>query len=276
MSSSTHRNPLFINTILLGGTAAQKMTAARTAGFDQIEILTHDVDGYDGSPEDLSRWLNELRMSLTDYQVLRDFDGAPDNLREKKRAEAISMLNIAKRIGADTVLVTASSDPACVAANIDSDLRWLATEAATRGIRIAYEGLAWSAVNFTLTAAWNCVQRLNLPNLGLVVDPFHLFVRGGSARDLDDIPMERIFILQLCDSTLDHCDDLQLVIDTARHHRLLPGQGWFPIDTILGRFKAGDYRGPVGIEVFNDQMRDCDPILTAREAMTALKRIWPR
>jgi 4-hydroxyphenylpyruvate dioxygenase len=274
MSSSTHRNPLFINTILLGGTPAQKIAAAHAAGFERIEILTHDVDGYDGSPEDLSRWLQELGMGLTDYQVLRDFDGAPDSLREKKHAEALSMLNIASRIGADTVLVTASSDPACIAANIDTDLRWLAGEAATRGLRIAYEGLAWSAINFTLNAAWNCVRRLNLPNLGLVVDPFHLFVRGGSAMDLDDIPMDRIFILQLCDSTLDHCNDLQLVIDTARHHRLLPGQGWFPIDTILERFIVGNYTGPVGIEVFNDQMRDRDPNLTAQEAMTALRRVW--
>jgi 4-hydroxyphenylpyruvate dioxygenase len=274
MSSPSRRNPLFINTILLGGTTVQKIAAARAAGFEQIEILAHDVDAFDGSPEGLARWLQEQGIGLTDYQVLRDFDGAPDNLREKKRAEALSMLDVASRIGADTVLVTASSDTACNTANIDSDLRWLAGEAATRQLRIAYEGLAWSTVNFTLAAAWHCVQRLNVSNLGIVVDPFHLFLRGGSARDLDDIPVERIFLVQLSDSDLDHCNDLQLVIDTARHHRLLPGQGWFPIDTILERLKAGGYTGPVGIEVFNDGMRDRDPNLTAREAMSALKGIW--
>ncbi len=274
MTSLSQRNPLFINTILLGGTPTEKIAAAHAAGFEQIEILTHDVEGYGASPECLGESLRELGVELTDYQVLRDFEGAPGSLREKKRAEALSMLNVASRIGADTVLVTASSDPACIAANIDDDLRWLAGEATTRGLRIAYEGLAWSTVNFTLKTAWNCVQRLNIPNLGLVVDPFHLFVRGGTARDLDNIPMDRIFILQLCDSELDHCNDLQLVIDTARHHRLLPGQGWFPIDTILERFRAGGYAGPVGIEVFNDLMRDRDPMITAQEAMLALKRIW--
>jgi 4-hydroxyphenylpyruvate dioxygenase len=274
MSSHSQRNPLFINTILLGGTPNQKIAAAHAAGFEQIEILTHDVDGYGRSPEDLGRWLQELGVGLTDYQVLRDFDGVPDDLREKKRTEALSMLDVALRIGADTVLVTASSDPACIASKIDDDLRWLAGEAATRRLRIAYEGLAWSTVNFTLAGAWNCVQRLNIPNLGLVVDPFHLFVRGGTARDLDEIPMDRIYILQLCDSDLDHCNDLQLVIDTARHRRLLPGQGWFPIDTVLERFKVGGYAGPVGIEVFNDVMRDRDPKVTAQEAMSALKRLW--
>ena len=274
MSSPSQHNPLFINTILLGGSPAQKFTAARGAGFEQIEILTHDVEGYEGSPEDMRRGLQELGLGLTDYQVLRDFDGAPDSLREKKHTEALSMLDVASRIGADTVLVTASSDPACIAANIDDDLRWLAGEASARRLRIAYEGLAWSKINFTLGAAWTCVQHLNIPNLGLVVDPFHLFVRGGTAKDLDNIPMDRIFILQLCDSDLHHCNDLQLVIDTARHRRLLPGQGWFPIETVLQRFKSGDYAGPVGIEVFNDAMRDRDPRVTAQEAMSALKRIW--
>jgi 4-hydroxyphenylpyruvate dioxygenase len=88
--------------------------------------------------------------------------------------------------------------------------------------------------------------------------------------------MDRIFILQLCDSHLDGCDDLQLVIDTARHRRLLPGQGWFPIDTILERFKAGGYLGPIGIEVFNDEMRAQDPNVIAQEAMSSLRRIWPK
>lgn len=276
MSSPSQRNPLFINTILLGGTPTQKIAAARAAGFEQIEILTDDVDAYDGSPEVLGRWLQEMGIGLTDYQVLREFDGAPENLRAKKRAEALSMLDTAAKMGADTVLTTASTDPACIAANIDDDLRWLAGEAAMRHLRIAYEGLAWSTINFTLAAAWNCVQRLNISNLGLVVDPFHLFLRGGSASDLDNIPMNRIYLVQLSDSNLDHCDDLQLVINTARHHRLLPGQGWFPIDTVLERFKAGGYAGPVGIEVFNDEMRARDPQVTAREAMLALNRVWPK
>ncbi len=51
MNSQSQRNPLFINTILLGGTPAQKFAAARGAGFEQIEILTHDVEGYEGSPK---------------------------------------------------------------------------------------------------------------------------------------------------------------------------------------------------------------------------------
>jgi 4-hydroxyphenylpyruvate dioxygenase len=269
-------NPTFINTILLGGAPEQKIEAARSAGFDQIEIWRQDVEAHEGGPEDLSGCLHKHGIGVTDYEVVRDFDGAPEILREKKRAEALSMLDTAVSIGTNTVLVTASSDPDCIADRIDEDLRWLTREAALRRLRIAYEGLAWSAVNFTLTSAWECVKRINEPNLGIVIDPFHLFVRAGDASDLDDIPMDRIFLIQLSDSSLDSCTNLQLVIDTARHSRLLPGQGRFPIHTIVERLKERGYAGPIGIEVFNDEMKAQDPQMVAREAMLALNRVWSK
>ncbi len=276
MSPLLPSNPTFINMILLGGTPEQKIEAARSAGFDQVEIWRQDVEAHSGGPHGLGSKLRENGIGVTDFQVVRDFEGAPGALREEKRRDALFMLETAERLGTDTVLVTASSDPGCIADHIDDDLRWLTREAASRGLRIAYEGLAWSSINFTLASAWACVKRVDEPNLGIVVDPFHIFIRGGDASDLDGIPMSRIYLIQLSDSDLDSCADLQLVIDTARHRRLLPGHGWFPTHTIVERLVGGGYGGPVGIEVFNDEMKARSPQLVAHEAMLALNRAWPQ
>lgn len=275
MSPLSPSNPTFINTILLGGSPEEKIEAARSAGFDQIEIWREDVEAHDGGPLHLGSKLREHGVGVADYQVVRDFDGAPDLVREEKRGKALHMLDTAVVLGANTILVTASSDPACIAERIYDDLRWITREAAARGLRIAYEGLAWSTINFTLAAAWNCVRHINEPNLGVVVDPFHIFVRGGDASDLDGIPMSSIYLIQLSDSDLQNCNDLGRVIDTARHRRLMPGQGWFPIHTIVDRLRQGGYAGPVGIEVFNDGMRSRNPHAVAQEAMLALNRVWP-
>ena len=272
----SERNPSFINTALLGGTPAQKIEAASTAGFDQIEIWQHDVKAHESGPEDLAIRLRDHGIGVTDYEVVRDFDGAPEAFRDGKRAQALFMLDTAVQLGTDTVLVTASSDPACIPDGICDDLRWLAKEAAARGLRIAYEGLAWSTINYTLAAAWDCVKRVNEPNLGIVVDPFHIFVRGRDANDLEGIPTNRIYLVQLSDSDLDSCDDIQLVIDTARHRRLMPGQGRLPIHTVVERLKGQGYTGPVGIEVFNDEMKLRDPRAVAREAIFALNKAWPK
>jgi 4-hydroxyphenylpyruvate dioxygenase len=99
-------------------------------------------------------------------------------------------------------------------------------------------------------------------------------VRGRDASDLDGIPMDRIYLMQLSD--LDHGVDLQPVIDTARQHRLLPGQGRFPINSILHRVREEDYIGRGGLEVFNGDLKAQDLHVVAREAMSALRRVWPR
>lgn len=260
-------NPLFINTILLGGGTAEKIAAAGAAGFDQVELWRQDVEAAEGS---VTAALHTAGVGLTDFQVLLDFDGAPGNRRAEKRAEAIAMLDMAVQLGAGTLLAPASTDPACDAARIVPDLAWLAQEAAARGLRVAYEAMAWSTVNHTLPAAWRCVQAAGVPNLGMVIDAFHIFVRGRDASDLDSIPMDRIYLVQLSD--LDHTVDQPHLIETARHRRLLPGAGRFPIASLLQRLAADGYPGPIGLEVFNDAMKARDPAIVAREAMAALRR----
>jgi 4-hydroxyphenylpyruvate dioxygenase len=280
MNSRSSGNSLFINTILLGGTLEQKISAAHAAGFDQIELWRQDVESYSGDPESFRRWIESQGIGVTDYQIIRDFDGAPDDIRENKRAEALNILDTAVKIGASIVLTTASTDPRCVASRIDEDMRWLVREAAARQMKIAYENLAWSIVNFTLRAVWELVNRLNEPNLGVVIDDFHTFARGLDARDLEGIPMDRIFVVQLSDLNQgqlyhpDHPHYREQVIETARHHRLLPGHGQFPIETILRLLRAANYSGPIGVEVFNDDMKARDPETVAREAMAALRKIW--
>lgn len=265
-------NPLFINTIILGGSTNDKIAAAGDAGFDQIELWRQDVVGFQKGAPSLKAELAKRHVALTDYQVLLDFDGAPDSIRDSKRLEALSMLDTAVALGTDTLLAPACTRPDCVVSRIEEDLGWLADEAAIRGLRIAYEAMCWSTVNFLTPAAWDLIQRLNRPNLGLVVDAFHIFARGRTAADLAGIPADRIFLVQLSDLT--EKPDLSNIVQIARHHRLLPGHGYFPVKTILTHLRAIGYAGPMGLEVFNDDMKASNPFGVACEGMAALKSVW--
>jgi 4-hydroxyphenylpyruvate dioxygenase len=282
MRSQSLCNPLFVNTIVLGGTPQQKIAAARAAGFDQVELWRQDVESCDCDPQAFGSWIREQSVTITDYQVIFNFDGAPDAIRDRKRAEALHMLDTAVKLGASTVLTPASTDPGCVAGRVEQDMRWLAREAASRNLRIAYENLAWSAVNFTLPAVWEVVERVNEPNLGVAVDSFHIFARRRDAGDLAGIPIDRIFLVQLSDFDrveLFDPDDAgyrESVINLARHYRLMPGQGRFPMETVLGPLREANYSGPIGVEVFSDSMEAQDPQVIAREAMSALKSVWLR
>lgn len=263
-------NPLFLNTVLLGGTTSTKLAAASAAGFDGIELWRQDVEAVADGPGAVRRLLAAERVSLTDYQVLIDFDGAPGTRRQEKRAEATQILDEARQVGASTVLAPASTDPNCDPDRVEEDMRWLAKHAAERGLRVAYEGMAWSTINPTLAAAWELVERLDEPNLGLVVDAFHLFVRDGTAAELGPLEAERIYLVQLSD--LDQAADLANIADTARHRRLLPGEGRFPLESMIERLRTMGYEGPVGIEVFNDALKAADPFSVARRAIDSLRR----
>ncbi|MGQ3903825.1 sugar phosphate isomerase/epimerase family protein [Mixta calida] len=207
--------------------------------------------------------------------MLRDFAGAPLTLRAEKRQEAQRFFRLAQAIGCDTVQAPACTRDDCQAALIDEDLRWLSAEAARHGLRIMYEPMAWSRVDNRLEPTWRRLERLDLPNVGLVVDLFHIAARGDDASVLESIPAERIYEVQLCDmAEAVTPGDMAHLVDTARHRRLLPGDGNLPVAEYVAALKRKGYRGPVGIEVFNDQLQQQPPTRAAQQAFAALRRCW--
>lgn len=262
------QNPLFINTVILSGSPEQKIKAASQAGFSQIELWQQDVETASGNASGVAALLKKENLTLTDYQVLLDFDGAPDQSRQEKYKEALLMLDTAVSLGASTLLVPASTARDCLAEREEEDLRWLVKEARDRDIRVAFEAMAWSThINDTATA-WQLVQRIDQPNLGLVLDAFHLFVRNRTVADLSGIPADKIFLVQLSDLTAFPSE--KTLVATARHQRLLPGQGVFPLHTLLNYLTDISYCGPLGLEVFNDRLHQRPAVDVAKEAMSAL------
>lgn len=265
------KNKLFLNTILLGGTTEQKIEAAAAAGFAQIELWQQDIWQTEGDAHQVKQWLAKSQMTLTDYQVLLDFDGASASQRESKCQQALEILDTAVLVGAKTVLVPANTSADCLEGNIIADLCWLVEQAVQRGLRIAYEAMSWSTFIHTTPRAWEIVREINSPALGLVIDAFHIFALNRTADDLNEIPAEKIFLVQLSDvSEIPSPDRL---ISVARHNRLLPGEGVLPVKTLLQRLSELNYQGPVGLEVFNDQLKAQEPRLVAQQAFAALKDI---
>jgi 4-hydroxyphenylpyruvate dioxygenase len=173
-----------------------------------------------------------------------------------------------EQLGAHTVLVCSSVSPDAV----DDDglaaaqLHTLASRAAERGIRVAYEALAWGRFVNTYEHSWDIVRRADHPALGLCLDSFHVLSRGSDPAGIRDIPGDKRFFLQLADAPYLSMDVLQW----SRHHRLFPGQGSFDLPAFPGHMLAAGYTGPMSLEVFNDVFRQSDPVRTAVDAMRSL------
>jgi 4-hydroxyphenylpyruvate dioxygenase len=259
-----------IATVCLSGTLEDKLAAAAGAGFDGIEVFEPDLIGSPWSPAELAARCADAGLSVDLYQPFRDLDSTdPDRFaRNLRRAER--KFDVMTELGAGTVLVCSSVSPDAVD-DLDRLAEQLATAAslaAERGLRIAYEALAWGRHVSTWDRSWDAVQRADSPALGLCLDSFHVLSRGGDPAGFAAVPGDKLFFLQLADAP--HMD--MDVLQWSRHHRLFPGQGAFDLPGFLENVLAAGYSGPLSLEVFNDVFRQADPAGAALDAMRSL--LW--
>ncbi|PPI88375.1 xylose isomerase [Candidatus Pantoea edessiphila] len=269
------RNLKFINLVLLGGEIEQKLKAAHKAGFDQVEIWREDIKDNFNIISSITKFSIEKGIGFTNLQVLRDCTGIPNEDHKKKREELRQFINLAQTIGCNAIQVLASTREDCLVDRVDDDLCWIASEAIKYKIKIMYEPIAWSSVDNTLPLAWERIKRLNQPNIGLVVDLFHIYALGGDAFQLDEIPRDRIYEVQLCDIAKKLPRDKKSLMNIARHERQLPGKGIIKIECFIDKLKSIGYKGPIGIEVFNDKLKCLSPYEVARQAWISLNSYWP-
>ncbi|RSM79794.1 4-hydroxyphenylpyruvate dioxygenase [Amycolatopsis sp. WAC 01375] len=257
-----------IATVCLSGTLEDKLAAAAAAGFGGVEIFENDLIASRRSPSEIRRLCADLGLTIDLYQPFRDFEAVPPDVLRSNLRRARRKFDLMAELGVDTVLVCSSVSPDSVDDDdlAASQLHELASLAASRGIRIAYEALAWARFVNTYEHAWRIVRRAGHAALGVCLDSFHILSRRSDPRAIRTIPGEKIFFLQLADAPLLDMD----VLHWSRHHRLFPGQGAFDLATFTGHVLAAGYRGPLSLEVFNDVFRQADPRPAAIDAMRSL------
>ena len=260
-----------IATVCLSGMLEDKLDAAAAAGFDGVEIFEPDLVASSSSPAEIRMRCADLGLSIDLYQPFRDFDTVlPDELAANLR-RAEHKFDVMEELGADMVLVCSSVDANALddTARIAEQFRTLAERAGRRGLRVAYEALAWGRHVNTWSQSWEVVRLGDHPSLGLCLDSFHVLSRTpqpDAIAGIADLPGEKIFFLQLADAPLMSMDVLQW----SRHHRLFPGQGEFDLPRFVDHILTAGYAGPLSLEVFNDIFRQSAPVHTAVDALRSL------
>jgi sugar phosphate isomerase/epimerase/4-hydroxyphenylpyruvate dioxygenase-like putative hemolysin len=259
---------LTIATVCLSGTLEDKLSAAAAARFHGVELFESDLVASSWSPRRVAQECARRGLSIDLYQPFRDFEAvAPDvfaaNLRRAERT-----FDVLEQLGARTLLVCSSVSTDAV----DDDdlaaeqLHELAGRAERRGLRIAYEALAWGRFVRTYPHAWRIVRRAGHPALGLCLDSFHVLSRGDDPAGIRVVPGAKVFHLQLADAPRLNMD----VVEWSRHHRLFPGLGSFDLPGFVGHVLSTGYDGPLSLEVFNDVYRQADPRHAAIDGMRSL------
>jgi 4-hydroxyphenylpyruvate dioxygenase len=257
-----------IATVCLSGTLEDKLAAAAAAGFDGVEIFENDLIQCALPAAAVRELCAQLGLTIDLYQPFRDFEAVPPDVFRANLRRAEHKFEVMRQLGADTMLVCSSVSPDAV----DDDdlaaeqLHTLAERAAERGLRIAYEALAWGRFVDTYDHSWRIVRSADHPALGVCLDSFHVLSKGSDPGGIRIIPGDKIFFLQLADAPRLHMD----VLRWSRHHRLFPGQGAFDLTGFVRHVLSTGYPGPLSLEVFNDVFRQADPRRAAVDAMRSL------
>jgi 3-dehydroshikimate dehydratase len=268
MAPAQFRFPRSIATVSLAGTLPEKLEAAATVGFNGIELFEKDLLTFDGTPAEVRRIGRELGLTIAAFQPFRDFEAMPEPERARNLERAERKFDVMQALGTDPMLVCSNVHPAAIgdAARAAADLRTLAERAARRGLRVAYEALAWGRHVSRWSQAWQIVRDANHPALGLVLDSFHTLALKDDFAGIAALPAEKLCFVQLADAPLMATDALSW----SRHFRNFPGQGDLDIVGFLRAVLACGYHGPLSLEVFNDEFRAAPARLIARDGIRSL------
>lgn len=258
-----------IATVCLSGMLREKLQAA-AAHFDGVEIFENDLLQYPGAPREVRRICEDLGLAVDMFQPFRDFDGTSEAqvLRNLERAQR--KFDVMDELGTSLLLVcsnaqpNANDDPAVLA----EQFHRLAELAGKRGIRVAYEALAWGSKVNRWSQAWDVVQRVNHPSLGLALDSFHTLSLRDDYSAIAQLPGDKIFFVQLADAPWIQTD----VLTHSRRYRCFPGQGEFDVTGFTKAAIDAGYSGPLSLEIFNDEFRSAPARANAVDAKRSL--LW--
>lgn len=149
-------------------------------------------------------------------------------------------------------------------------LRRLARVAGERGVRVALEPLPFSAVR-TVPLGARLVEEVGEPNLGLVVDAWHVFRAGTTLDELAAaLTPGSVFAVELDDADPDTVGTL---FEDTVHRRRYPGEGCFDLDGLVRVLVGAGFEGPWGVEVLSAEHRARpleEGLRAAHESATAL------
>ncbi|KAM0279368.1 hypothetical protein ACHAQH_004633 [Verticillium albo-atrum] len=289
-------------------TLEQKLTAISSAGFTGIELAFPDLQSFatrhahrDIAQDDypsLRRAATAIRslcqasnLAIIVLQPFSNFEGWPKGSprREEAFARAKGWIGIMEALGTDMLQVGSSDSPgiSASATELAGDVSELADMLAEKGFRLAYENWCWATRAPSWRDAWEVVQAVDRPNVGLCLDTFQsaggewgdpttksgLVEETGLGRDelreryrgswaelARTVPAEKVFFLQISDAYLmdppleDKVDDSGTRPRGRWSHdyRPLPYDGgYLPVVEFMEAVLMTGFRSWLSVEVFD-------------------------
>ena len=229
-----------------------RVVAAAKAGFQGFGLwhadLAHILE---------SRSLHEMKQIFDDngirhieLEFLTDWflDGErkkQSDLQKRKLLTAAEVLR-AKHVKVGDFFSEKYSMPRLIESFAD-----LCAEAAEHGTKIGFELMPFAMLT-TLEDSLTMVAGAGATNGGIIFDLWHVVKLGIPYEEVARVPTQYVLGVELNDGTFEA--PWSLHEDTINHRRLC-GEGEFDIKNFIDSVERTGYRGPYGIEVLSEELR---------------------
>ena len=257
-----------IASISVNGALRTKLRAIADAGFEYVEVFENDLLSSPEPAAVIGAMMRDLGLTCVAFQPFRDFEGMPPAMRGRVFDRAERKFDVLAELGTDLMLVSSNASPDSLSdrARIVDDFRELGERASRRGVRVAFEALPWARHVRDHRDAWQVVQEVNHPAVGLALDAFSSLAPGIPCESLEAIDVSKVFHVQIADAP-------RLTMDAqswSRHFRCMPGQGELPLVEFVRTLKRRGYDGVLSLEIFNDRFRAGSTAEIALDGMRSL------
>ncbi len=279
----------------------ETLSIASEAGFDGVDLLVRDLVERGDDPSRVRARMDDLGLRGGAWPLPVDWRGdaerfARDLARLPKLAEAARLMGLSRtgtwvmpespdRPEGDDPRVIAAHQASLITLHVErlgAIARILARHESRLGLEVI--GVETSrtgrGVPFVhrladlggmLGGLWD-----ESPNLGVLIDVFHLYAAGETVEAGLAWGIERVVWVHVADLHSTMAADRALIVDGERG---LPGENG-AIDTraILERLEELGYDGPITAEPLAAcrSLQDLVPMAKARTVATALRSVWPR
>ena len=232
----------------LGVALEEAVRAAADAGYDYLGLrlmpafpggLAYPLMDDPARVKSLISLMGDSGVAVFDIEMIRispDFDPEP----------LLPFLECAGQLGARAILVAGDdADEGRLTASFVK----LCEAARPFGLSMDLEFMPQSELR-DLSAAIRVLSAADQPNQGVIIDTLHVSRARTTIEEITAVPRKWLNYAQICDAPAKIPDTREELNYTARHARLLPGEGELDL---AGMFAAMPADLPVAVEIPNDE-----------------------
>ena len=249
------------------------LTEARIAvetGYEGLELLRYKLLRYldnGGNTTELKKAVKGFGLQISCLNALINVERHQRDEKQLMLNEAIQLTQIASELDCPTIQILAQHGidhlPALQILDIMTEnIFEIAAIGQQYGVRYQIEVIAHTKFN-TLDQALEVIRRINKPNVGLVIDFWHLFASGATIPDdIRSLDPSLIFGVHFCDGRKPFTGEAW---EETVLRAYMPGEGDIDIRAWSDAVKATGYDGVWSAELFSPARWEMDHAVLARQ-----------